>query len=58
VAFGFLLRAGMPAAFGLILVGIDRRGAGGAATLGWTALAALGALGCAGALLLGVLAIV
>jgi hypothetical protein len=52
--FGFLLGAGVPAAFGLVLLGIDRRGAGGAATLGWTALALLGALACAGALALGV----
>jgi hypothetical protein len=58
VLFGFLLGAGAPAAFGLVLLGMDRRGAGGAASLGWTALAALGALACAGALALGVLAIV
>jgi hypothetical protein len=56
LAFGFLLGAGVPAAFGLMLLGIDRRDSGGAARLAWTALAALGALACAGALVLGVLA--
>jgi hypothetical protein len=55
--FGFVVGAGVPLAFGLLLLGIDRRAAGGAATLGWTALAALGALACLAALALGVSAI-
>jgi hypothetical protein len=58
VAFGLLIGAGVPVAYGLVLLGIDRRRAGGAATVAWTALAVAGALACAAALALGVATIV
>jgi hypothetical protein len=58
--YGFVVGAGVPAAFGLVLLGLDRRSHhhGAADAIGWTALAAAGALACLAALALGVLAIV